>query len=53
MSNSFNIQMNIPDKFIDEDGEVIPEFYEPLFNMLGKKYGGAVINSIKVDFDED
>ena len=32
----FNIE--VPTHYIDEDGNLKHEFYEPLFKMLGKKF---------------
>lgn len=51
--HTFDFQVEVPDHFLDEDGNVKPAFYEPLFSMLGKEYGGAVVNSIVVDFPDE
>jgi hypothetical protein len=49
---TFEFEMMIPPEYLNEDGSIKHEFYEPLFKMLGKEYGGAVVNSIRVEVPE-
>lgn len=48
--HEFTFDIEVPIEYLDEDGVLRPEFFEPLFNMLGNELGdtGAKVERINI-----
>ena len=48
IGDTMDIRFEVPASARNEDGSIKEDFYEFLFNMLGKEYGGATAMSMEI-----